>query len=338
LLGVGLSPGGSGRVDQLRPVPGVEQDGGVLAHCAALEVVHRLDQPTIGVHLQAERLAQRGGGLLGALQRGGGEVDQVRLTVGEGAGDTPGHGAAPLGEPESWPPSVEHPIGIVDLTVPEQMDCGTRHGSSIANLPGCSVPPDVGGAWGRAEGWRRGTAPRDGRVSEPRGQDTGSRSSSAAPSVVKISPRRAKSAGLRTSTNRARTEATWCGAASASREKPASVSTQSTPRRSQELVRRATSPACSIRCTVWVSREREATTWSASWDIRRLRPSASLSRTSTSYSLIDRPVVSSRSRSRAVSTAQLPLRNLRQCSCCWASSHSASRLTPVSFPRALTAA
>src|SRR5699024_9075160 len=297
----------------------------VLAHCAALEVVHRLDQPAVGVHLQPECLAQGRGGLLGPLQRGGGQVDQVRLAVGEGVGDAGSHGAALFGEPEAWPPPVEHPVGVVDLTVPEQMDCGTHHGPSLANLPGCSVPPR-GGTVARVLGARS------------TGQETGSRSSSAAPRIVKIAPRRAKSSGLRTSTNRARTEATWCGAAAASRANPASVSTQSTPRRSQELVRRATSPACSIRCTVLGSREREATTWSASWDIRRLRPSASLRRTSTSYSLIDRPVASSRSRSSAFSTAQLPPRNRRQCSCCWASSHRASGLTPVSFPQALTAA
>src|SRR5699024_199940 len=101
-----------------------------------------------------------------------------------------------------------------------------------------------GGGGGRGGGGGGGRARM--AAPAPGGQDTGSRSSSAAPRIVKISPRRAKSTGLRTSTNRARTEATWCGAASASREKPASVSTQSTPRRSQELVRRATSPACSI--------------------------------------------------------------------------------------------
>ena len=50
-----------------------------------------------------------------------------------------------------------------------------------------------------------------------------------------------------------RTPATWVGAAPSSAARPWSVSTASTPRPSETQASRATSPAVSIRLTVWVT-------------------------------------------------------------------------------------
>ena len=125
-----------------------------------------------------------------------------------------------------------------------------------------------------------------------------------------------------------RTPATWVGAASASARRPWSVSTASTPRPSDAHESRATSPAASIRATVWVTRQREWLTESASIAIRSRWPGASESRTRISYSGSDIRCWSRRSRSRRSMSRVVPTRKARQERCCCSSSHAMSWAPP----------
>src|SRR5690606_3672237 len=134
--------------------------------------------------------------------------------------------------------------------------------------------------------------------------------------AVSASPSAANCCGVRASTSTRRTAATCPGAAATRVSKPWLVMWQFTPRPSPSHARRSTRPRSSMRRTVCVRRERECTSPSASWDIRRVWFSDSESRTSTSYSLSDIPASASSCAERAAVTIAEPVRNARQCTCC----------------------
>ncbi len=115
---------GRPRVAQLGPGPRVAK-GAVDPERDTLEVVGGLDDPVVGDDRQPERAGQRRRRLLGPLQRGRGQVGDVR--AGEVVGDPGGHRPAGRGQPVAGQPAVEDVVGVLHLAVPQQVNQGLAH-------------------------------------------------------------------------------------------------------------------------------------------------------------------------------------------------------------------
>ena len=119
----------------------------------------------------------------------------------------------------------------------------------------------------------------------------------------------------------ARTPLTCTWAAPSRSAKPSSVIAATTPRPSSGDSPRCSSPAVSIRATVWVTRLRLWHIASASCAIRICRPGASESRTRISYSVSEIRNAARRSLSSRSSSRVVPIISARQDRCWSLSSH-----------------